>query len=122
MQRIELKAFNVAGVQFRPSTDIEVLTNDDEISLVAEPENKYDVFAIMVLARFDIETDEGQPPIVEWRHIGYIPKTQTWILHVLRIAQVQLYPKLFVNHDAPDPEKLIVKISYDGEPDASFIH
>lgn len=114
---IEIKSLHVAGVQFRPGNVIDALTTGMSPRLVAEPENKYDPFAIKVEA-FLQDSSDGSGT---WHHIGYIPKKDTWIFHILRKAGVKLYTKIFVNHDALDPEKIILITSVDGDPNAAFL-
>lgn len=93
---IELKSFNVAGVAYRPANVIDELQTGDAIRFVAEPTNPYDAFAIKVEA---YHCEDGATPD-SWNLIGYIPRKETWIFHLLRIAGVKMELKLFVNHDA----------------------
>lgn len=55
--------FNPAGVTWRPKEDRAAVRVGDPVSFVAEPHNKYDSFAIKVIAHG--EHDDY--------HIGYIP-------------------------------------------------
>lgn len=120
---IPLFDFNVAGVQFRPSEDIDTLAPTREIiRLVYEPENKFDAHnAIRVEAKFTIESEDPSTPSVdEWRLIGYVPKKSTALLHLARKAGITVSSKCFVNHDALPHDKILVQVEYSGDPDAAF--
>jgi|SRR5579862_347111 len=121
-QTIELKAFTVAGVKYRPGDIIDVLETGDTIRLLAEPENQFDTFAIRVEGYFPHQDEMSDEGVIKehWELIGYVPKKETWIYHILRKAGVKLFLKLFVNQDAPDDEKLHVKVSYQGNEENAF--
>ncbi len=122
MQKVvDIKSFHVAGVQFRPTEVIEPLKTGEKIRLVAEPDNKYDPSAIKVECLFEFEdesvdADFGDEHIrTEWKHIGYIPKKDTAIFHLLRKAGIPILCQLFVNQDAADWDKLLVTTGFTTE-------
>ena len=119
--KIELPAFNVAGVQSRPVNVIDVLVDGQEIRFVAEPENQFDMFAIKVEARIGSDLPDQDEPGPGWAHIGYVPKKSTWIFHLLRQAGVKIHLSLLVNHDATDKDKLLVSSFIEGDKNASFL-
>lgn len=118
---LEIKTIHVAGVQYRPPSVIDALESGQEIRFVAEPGNEYDRFAIKIEALIPEPAEpDSQTGISLWYHIGYVPKRETWVFHLLRKLGVKLTLKLFVNHDAPDQDKLIVRVTALGNEEASF--
>lgn len=99
----EVKALEcyVAGVKYRPFSVINELKTGSPVTLQAEPTNQYDENAIKVLSNNDL--------------IGYIPKKHTWILHLLRKANVKLTAALTVNQFNRDEEKLFLRITFVGQ-------
>lgn len=107
--KTELGSFHVAGVSYRPECVIEQLNTGDKIRFVAEPTNVYDANAIR------IEVPFGDPTLEQWELIGYVPRKNTGLYHIMRRLGVKLYLKLFVNKDANEQDMLLVKVEYEGQ-------
>jgi len=119
--KIELPAFNIAGVQFRPANVIDPLVDGQTIRFVCEPENPCDKFAIKVEAFQPTSViDSDDTMIAKWNHICYVPKKSTWLFHLLRQAKIPIFLSLMVNHEATDKDKLLVTSWFEGDKDASF--
>lgn len=118
-EKIDIMTFAVAGVQYRPANVIDPLVDGMEIRFVAEPENAYDKFAIKIEAFEEDMDEQGSKGI--WNHIGYVPKKNTWIFHLLRQANIKIDLSLLVNHNATDKDKLLVSTSFTGNKEAAFI-
>jgi hypothetical protein len=123
-----LKTFYVAGVSFRPASVIDPLGTNEKIRLVAEPTNEYDKQAIKIEALFVREVDEdddtqqaGGAHITEsWEHIGYIPKGDTWLFHLLRGLGVTIKLRMDVNKEAAAHRMLLVTSAVETNPELEF--
>lgn len=119
-----IKTFYVAGVSFRPASVIEPLGENEKIRMVAEPTNEYDKNAIKIEALFqrEVEEDENEnTEIIEsWEHIGYVPKGDTWLFHLLRSLSVTIKLRMDVNKEAQPHRMLLVTAAVETNPELEF--
>lgn len=76
---IPLCTFFVAGVNYR-MVDFRQTTPADKVTLIPEPTNQYDAYAIRI--------ELGS------RHIGYVPRTEQTLLHDLLREQILVHFEL----------------------------
>lgn len=118
-----LKTFYVAGVSFRPSDLIDALGVGESIRLTAEPDNKFDANAIKIECLFTREVDDEDGHMVDketWEHIGYIPKGDTWIFHLIRGLGGVIRLRLDVNPGAEPHRMLLVTSAVEIDPTLGF--
>lgn len=122
-----IKTFYVAGVSFRPADIIDALGENEKIRLVAEPENKFDANAIKIECEFTREQDDieetgaARPPERTWEHIGYVPKGETWLYHLLRQLNIPIQLRMDVNPTAEPHRRLLVSAAVETNPKAPFV-
>ena len=99
-----ITSFFVAGLQFRPEKDLEVIKNGLVLKLEAEPDNPYDNNAIKLFTY-----DEGI-------HIGYVPKKQTKELHPYRIMEIPVFT-VIANYipEMPSHKRVLVTVKSEQE-------
>ena len=104
--------FNPAGVTWRPKEDRAAVKAGDLVSFVAEPDNKFDSFAIKVIAHG--EHDDY--------HIGYIP-AELAERHYDKFVNQNMFDGI-ISHNKLDtrknehfPEVKIRLLSHNGEED-----
>lgn len=104
--------FIPAGVTWRPKEDRAAVREGDAVSFVAEPHNKYDSFAIKVIAHG--ENDDY--------HIGYIP-AELAERHYEKLVDQGMFDGIISNNKLDTrknehfPEVKIRILSYDGGED-----
>ena len=121
---IALKTFYVAGVSFRPADVIDPLGVNEAIRLVAEPDNKFDAQAIKIECKFIREDREEDGEVIQtitWEHIGYIPKGDTWLFHLVRQLGGTLHLRMDVNPEAEPHRKLLVTSAVEVDPSKAFV-
>lgn len=121
---LPLKSFYVAGVQCRPAEIIDALGENEEIRFVAEPDNKFDANAIKIECKFtrEEETTEDEANVeVTWEHIGYVPKGDTWLFHLVRHLGGHIYLSLAVNHGEATHRMLLVTTAYTSDTTLPFV-
>lgn len=132
---IPVKSFYIAGVQFRPADVINPLLESKEqekIKFTAEPDNKFDPNAIKIECLFTHETGETiqvpdtvgtkDSPIVEstWEHIGYVPKSDTAIFHLIRRLGGKISLRLDIKPGAETHRAFLVTAAVEGDETLAF--
>lgn len=120
-----IKTFYVAGVSHKPADIIDALGANEKIRFVAEPDNRFDSNAIKIEAFFEREMEipnsiAGLEVKQSWEHIGYVPKGDTWLYHLLRQLNIPIQLRMDVNPTAEPHRKLLISAAVEANPKAAF--
>lgn len=97
--------FYVAGVSHRPANIIDGLASGQLCQLVYEPENEFDKNNAIRIEAYFSRSDGSLP---SWEKIGYVPKKETAVFHLLRKLQVPVRLSMAVAHEAVEHRKILI--------------